>query len=84
MEALLRRRTHRGDRFIRLDEESLALVAVTDPLGLGAMMVRLDEVVDRAGFNVRMVTASFPQDGQTPDELLQMARRRSAGQSLKS
>lgn len=84
VEALLRRHTHRGDRFIRLDETSLAIVAVTDPLGLGAMMVRLDEVVDRAGFSVRMVTAAFPQDGHTPDELLQVARRRSAGQPLTS
>jgi signal transduction histidine kinase len=69
VEALLRRHTHRGDRFVRLDEGSLAIVAVADPVGLGAMMVRLDEVVDRAGLNVRMVTAVFPQDGQTPDEL---------------
>jgi signal transduction histidine kinase len=84
VEALLRRHTHRGDRFIRLDETSLAIVAVTDPLGMGAMMVRLDEVVDRAGFDVRMVTAAFPQDGHTPDELLQVARRRSAGQPLTS
>ncbi|MBI4004061.1 MAG: hypothetical protein HY353_03485 [Candidatus Omnitrophica bacterium] len=84
VEALLRRHTHRGDRFIRLDETTLAIVAVTDPLGLGAMMVRLDDVVDRAGFSVRMVTAAFPQDGQAPDELLQVARRRSAGQPLTS
>jgi hypothetical protein len=48
------------------------------------MMVRLDEVVDRAGFNVRMVTAAFPQDGHTPEELLHVVRRRSAGPSLKS
>lgn len=80
VEALLRRHTHRGDRFVRLDESSLAIVAVTDPLGLGAMMVRLDDVVDRAGLDVRMVTAVFPQDGHTPEELLRTARRRSAGQ----
>ena len=79
-EALLRRHTHRGDRFVRLDEESLAIIAVTDQVGLGAMMVRLDDVVDRAGLNVRMATAVFPQDGQTPNELLQAVRRRSAGQ----
>ena len=80
VEALLRRHTHRGDSFIRLGEALLAVVAVTDSVGIGAMMVRLDEVVDRAGLDVRMVTAVFPQDGQTPDELLGTARRRSAGQ----
>ena len=80
VEALLRRHTHRGDQFVRLDEESIAIVAVTDAVGLGAMMVRLDEILDRAELNVRMVTAVFPQDGGTPDELLQAVRRRSAGQ----
>lgn len=78
VEALLRRHTHRGDSFIRLGEALLAVVAVTDSVGLGAMMVRLDEVVDRAGLDVRMVTAVFPQDGQTSEALLRTLQRRSA------
>jgi signal transduction histidine kinase len=78
VEALLRRHTHRGDSFIRLDETSLAIVAVTDSAGLGAMMVRLDEVLDRAGLDVRMVTAVSPQDGDTSEALLRTLQCRSA------
>ena len=74
-ETLLRKNTHRGDRFIRLDDRALAIVAVTDGMGLAVMMRRLRGVVDAARVPVRLSGALFPVDGDQPERLLDAARR---------
>lgn len=77
-EALLRKNTHRGDRFIRVDERTLVIVAVTDDLGLTLMMRRLRGVLDAAKLPVRLTGAVHPADGDQPERLLDAARRRLA------
>lgn len=77
-ETLLRRNTHRGDHFIRLDETTLVIVAVTDRIGLDAMAGRLRGVLHRAHLNVTLASVAFPADGDQPEQLLAAARARSS------
>ena len=78
VEAALRRQTHRGDRFVRLDEATLAILAVADQVGLEAMAHRLRGVLTRAQLAVLLGLAVFPYDGDHPDQLLRVARQRLA------
>lgn len=74
--AVLRRNTHRNDLFVRREDDTLAIVAVTDQPGLDAMLQRLDRVVAGAGLAVRMGVALAPSSsGINADQLLDAARR---------
>ena len=75
-ETLLRKNTHRGDRFIRLDDQSLAIVAVADGMGLAMMIRRLRGVVAAAQLPVRLDGTVYPVDGDQPERILDAARRR--------
>ncbi len=74
-EAILRRNTHRGDRFIWIDASTVAIVAVTDGPGLHAMASRLQLVLDEARLPVVMTSARCPADGETIERLVDAARR---------
>jgi anti-sigma regulatory factor (Ser/Thr protein kinase) len=74
-EQILRRNTHRGDRFVRVDSSAFAIVAVTDGPGLQAMAMRLRHVLDQAQLSVTIGRACFPADGGTVDRLVEVARR---------
>ncbi len=74
-EALLRRSTHGGDRFLALDDRTLVIAAVTDEKGLESMLERLRNVLATARLPVRLQSALFPRDGATPQALLEAARR---------
>lgn len=78
IETLLRRHTHRGDRFVRLEGGQLAIIAVTDVVGLRAMSARLCGVLAGAECFVRVGTSMCPSDGRSPDALLEAARGRLA------
>jgi anti-sigma regulatory factor (Ser/Thr protein kinase) len=71
---LLRQNTHRGDQFIWLDSQSLAIVAVTDQPGLETMVARLRRLLERARLDIRLGWALFPRDGGDADRLLEAAR----------
>ncbi len=73
--AVLRRNTHRNDLFVRREDGTLAIVAVTDQPGLDAMLQRLDRVMAGAGLAVRMGTALASSAGIDADQLLDAARR---------
>ena len=75
-ETLLRQNTHRGDHFIRLDETTLVIVAVTDRVGLDAMAERLRGVLSRAQLHVALASAAYPADGDESGRLLAAARDR--------
>ncbi len=75
-ERALREHTHEGDRFVWLSPDLLAIVAVTDRLGLEAMTRRLRDVLGQAHLNVRLASAIFPEDGESPARLLEIARSR--------
>lgn len=79
IETVLRRHTHRGDRFVRVDETTLAIFAVTTQAGLEAMVRRLQGVLSLARLEARLGSALYPYDGGEPAQLLQVARRRLAG-----
>lgn len=78
LETFLRRHTHHGDRFVRIDDAQVAIVAVTNQPGLRAMTLRLCGVLAEAGLPVQIGTALHPADGETPERLLQAARSRLA------
>ena len=78
IEALLRAHTHHGDRFVRLDGATLAVVAITAQPGLDAMVSRLRGLLAKARLDARLATALAPMDGDTPESLLVAARRRLA------
>lgn len=73
-ESVLRQNTHRGDRFIWLDEMTLAIVAVTDDAGRQAMEGRLQGLLKAAKLGVHLTSALSPLDGETPERLLEVAR----------
>lgn len=73
---LLSRNTHRGDRLVRVDDGTLAIVAVTDRAGLEAMVARLRAVLGGAGLPVRVGCTLHPDDGDNVDRLLEVARER--------
>lgn len=75
-EEVLRQHTHRGDRFVRLDEQTLAIVAVTEAVGLTMMLKRLRGLVEAERLAVRIASAAFPADGRQLPELLEAARHR--------
>ena len=75
-EALLRRRTQRGDQFTWLDETTLGIVAVTNRSGVEAMSHRLRALLREAQLHVTLSAAMFPMDGHTPAQVLDAARRR--------
>ena len=70
----LRRNTHRGDQFVWLDDQTLAIAAVTDRAGLEAMVGRLRGLLQQVHLDVRLSSAVFPQDGTTPGQLLGVCR----------
>lgn len=82
-EQALRRATHRGDQFVRLGR-AFVILAVTDELGLQAMLKRLHEVLARAGAAVALSSALFPVDGTAPNQLLTIARSRLTVQDAQS
>lgn len=73
-ESLLRSHTHRGDRFVWLDDCHLIIVAVTNQTGLMSMLERLQWLLHREQLPVGLASACFPSDGNTSDRLLQAAR----------
>lgn len=76
-EVVLRRHTHRGDQFVWLDDSAaLAILAVTDQVGLQAMRERLRGLLSPAQVGVDLITALFPVDGDSPERLLEAAMRR--------
>ncbi len=75
-EDLLRHETHRGDRFVWVDELTLAIIAITDETGLKAMMHRLRQTLDDARLQVDLAAALFPYHGDGPGQLLEAARNR--------
>ena len=75
-EGLLRNSTHRGDRFVQVDERALVIFAVADRAGLEAMLSRLERVLDHAGVAVSCGLSVFPEDGRAVDVLLEAARAR--------
>ncbi len=75
LERLLRRNTHRGDVFLRL-EDAVAIIAVTNGPGLGAMRQRLARVLDEAGIQAAFAAALSTEDGAGAEALLAAARRR--------
>lgn len=77
-ELALRRNTHRGDRFVRVDERTLVILAVADQAGLAAMAGRLRGVVQRTEPDVALATALYPLDGDTAEQLVACARRRAS------
>lgn len=77
-EALLRKNTHRGDRFVGIDDKSLVIVAVTDDVGLAMMIRRLRAVVQKQRLSIAMAGAVYPLDGDRPERLLMVARNRLA------
>lgn len=74
-EQVLRRATHRGDQFVRMGR-ALVILAVTDEVGLQAMLKRLHDVLGHAGAAVAVSSALFPVDGTAPNQLLTIARSR--------
>jgi len=78
-ELSLRKHTHRGDQFVRLDAQTLVIVAVTDQMGLAAMVRRLRQVLDGAQLPIQLGSAVWPVDSDTPERLLELARRRVGG-----
>lgn len=75
-ETVLRQHTHRGDRFVRLDEQTVAIVAVTDAVGLTMMVKRLRGLLEAERLTVRLATAACPAEGRQAHDLLEAARRR--------
>jgi len=71
----LRKNTHRNDTFVRLDERTLAILAVTDRPGLSAMIQRLQGVLADTTLRVRIGTALSPYEGTSPEQLLARARQ---------
>lgn len=80
-EAILRSNTHRGDQFVRVDERTLVIVAVTDRAGLTAMAKRLRSTLTQAALEVVLTSAHCPTDGEQPAQLLEAARRQQGGTS---
>ena len=79
-EAVLRKNTHHNDRFVQVDDLTLALLAVSDRGGIEAMTRRLQGVLDRSQLGVRFASALFPDDADRPDRLLAIARGRLSDQ----
>ena len=77
--AALRKNTHRNDTFVRLDERTLVILAVTDRPGLSAMIQRLQRVLTDATLRVRIGTALSPYEGTSPEQLLTRARQGLSG-----
>lgn len=75
-EQCLRRATYRGDRFVRPDERTVAILGVSDRAGLEAMRARLCGVLRDARCAVRLGVAGYPEDGRTPSDVLEAARQR--------
>jgi len=75
-ELLLRKHTHRGDQFVRVDAHTLAIIAVTDRMGLSAMTARLRHVLNEATLPIQLGSALWPADGDRAERLLETARRR--------
>jgi len=75
-EEILRRHVHRGDQLLQVDDRTIAVVAVTNAIGSEAMVRRLRDVFEQAKLAVRLGLAMFPDDGERPDRLLKIARRR--------
>lgn len=73
-EKLLRSNTHRGDRFVKWDDETLVIVAVCDETGLSMMRQRLQKVLEKASLPLGIAIASFPKDGDEPQQLVEKAR----------
>jgi signal transduction histidine kinase len=80
-EQVLRGNTHRGDAFVPVDAQTLAVVAVTDRAGFGAMVNRLRGIIREVQLPVQFGTAVYPLDGTTPAELLAAARANVRGQA---
>ena len=76
-ETLFRRHTHRGDRFVWVDDLTLVIVAVTDQTGMDAMSGRLRDLLLKEQLYVHLASAIFPLDGEIPERLLEAARSRS-------
>ena len=72
-ETALRANTHQGDRFVRLNERLLGIVAVTDRPGLDALTKRLHRVLAQSDVTVQLAGALYPDDGERPDRLLEAA-----------
>ena len=83
-ETLLRKHTHRNDRFVRFDGLMLGVVAVTDQPGLNAIVRRLRGVLDQAHLDIRLASALFPTDAERPDRLLAVARERLSAERPKT
>ena len=77
--AVLRKNTHRNDTFVRLDERTLAILAVTDRPGLSAMVQRLQKILADAALHLRIGTALSPYEGTSPEQLLAHARQSLSG-----
>ena len=75
-EETLRRHTHRSDQLLPVDDRTIVVVAVTNAAGSDAMVTRLRGVFEEAGLAVRLGIAMFPEDGERPDRVLKIARRR--------
>jgi len=73
--ATLRKHTHHNDAFVRLDERTLAILAVTDHPGLSAMIQRLQKVLANASARVHIGAALYPFAGTAHGQLLAYARQ---------
>ena len=76
IESFLRLRTARGDRFAWLEDQVLAVLAVTDRVGFDTMRARLTVILREARYGVRVGGVMYPEDGRMPSELVEAARKR--------
>jgi hypothetical protein len=81
-EVILRRSTHQGDRFVWFDRQTLGVFAVATRMGLDAMTQRLADVLRRAGLDLAVGSALFPEDGEQLDRIIDAAVRRSREAAL--
>ncbi|MBI3996080.1 MAG: hypothetical protein HY352_00320 [Candidatus Omnitrophica bacterium] len=75
-QTVMRRSTHKGDRFVWIDDDAFVIVAATDQLGLQALMKRLTGIMEAQHLQICMRAALMSPEGQTPEQLLASVRAR--------
>ena len=75
-QTVMRRSTHKGDRFVWIDEDAFVIVAATDQLGLQALMKRLTGIMEAQHLQICMRAALMSREDETPEQLLASVRAR--------
>ena len=87
LEEIVRTSVSRKDHVLLLEPSTLAILAVTDAVGVAAMRSRLVQVCSAwcdvhvgqgSASGVGVGAATFPKDGETPDALIRLACSRAA------